>query len=66
MNTRTLIMDVTLGLGLGMGVLLWQNIHSSEATQTPFQVEKVYSIQDSEGAVHPDIPTKQTAAKDNP
>ncbi len=52
MNTRTLIMDVTLGLGLGMGVLLWQNVSSSEATQTSFHVEKVYSIQDSEGAVH--------------
>ena len=52
MNTRTLIIDVTFGLTLGMGVLLWQNVTSSEKSKVPFQVEKVYSIQDTEGAVH--------------
>ena len=51
MNTRTLIMDVTFGLSLGLGVLLWQNVHSSEASETSLHVEKVYSIQDAEGAV---------------
>ena len=52
MNTRTLMIDVTFGLTLGMGVLLWQNVTASENTKTSFQVEKVYSVQDSEGAVH--------------